>query len=116
MLALLAHAPDHVDAAHVVHRKNSHCHAEVVEGLVHGRRRRAFLNEELRFAHVGNHHAVADEPPAITDNDAYLPQLFRKSERSSDDLFAGFGAANNLHQAHHVCGAEEMQTDNAFRP
>ena len=115
MLALLTNAPQHIDAAHVVDRKDAHRHAEVVEGLIHRCRRRAFFDKELRLAHVGNHHAIADKSPAVADNNADLSQLLRERQRRSDNLFAGLRAAHNLDEPHDVRGAEEVQADDALR-
>ena len=61
MLVFLLDAPVEIDAAHVVDGEDAHGHAEIGERAVDLRGRRAFFDQELRFAHVREHHAIADE-------------------------------------------------------
>ena len=91
-----------IDAAHVVHGENPHRHAEIGERAVHLLGRGAFFHQELRLAHVGEHHAIADEAPAVAHHHAHLAQLLRERQRRGDNFLAGGLAAHDFHQPHHV--------------
>ena len=63
--------------------KMPHGHAEVGERAVDLLRRGALLDEELAFVHVREHHAVADEPRTVADDDAELPKLPGQRDHAS---------------------------------
>ena len=78
-------------------------------------RRRAFLDQELRLVHVGEHHAVADEARAVAHDDADLAEPLRERQRGGETSGDGGVAAHDLEQPHHVRRAEEVQPDDALR-
>ena len=108
---VLADAPADVDAGDVLHPERSHRITEVREGVVDLRDAGAFLEEEVRLAHVVREHAVGDESETVTDDHANLVQLFRELHRRRDHLRAGGAPADDLEQLHHVGGAEEVVPD-----
>ena len=77
--------------------------------------RRAFFDQELRFAHVGQHHAIAHEAAAVSHHHADLAELLGQSPARGDHFFTGRLAAHDLHQPHDVRGAEEVKADHHLR-
>ena len=80
---LLPDAPRDVDARHVVHGEDAHGHAEVGEHAIHLLGGGAILHQELRLVHVGEHHAVADEPVGVGHDDTDLAQAGGQGQRRS---------------------------------
>ena len=70
----LAGTPADVESRHVVDGEHAHRHAEVRERAIDLARRRALFDEILRFVHVGEHQAIADEARSVADNDAQFLQ------------------------------------------
>ena len=70
---LLPDAPGDVEPRHVIDGEHPHRHPPARQHAIHLLRRRPFLDEELRLVHVGEHHAVADEPRCVAD-DARQPR------------------------------------------
>ena len=113
---LLPHAPRDVEAGHVVHGEDAHRHAEVGERAIDLLRRRAFLDQELRLVHVGEHHAVADEARAVADHHADLAEPLGQRQRRGHGLGRGGSPADDLDQPHDVGRAEEVQADDGLGP
>ena len=111
MRVFLLHAPVEIDAAHVVDGEDPHGHAEVVEGAIDLGRCGAFFDEELRFAHIREHHAVADEAHRVAYEHADFAQSLRKRHSCRDDTLAGGFAPHDFNEAHDVRGAEEVGAD-----
>ena len=82
LVQLLTHAPRDVEAAHVVDGEDPHRHTPVGERAIDLLGRRAFLDEELRLVHVGEHHPVADEPGPVADDDADLAEPLGQRQRA----------------------------------
>ncbi len=77
--------------------------------------RRAFFHQELRFAAIRAEHAIADEAAAIAHQHANLAELLRKLHAGGDHVLAGFLAAHDFEQSHHVGRAEEVRADHRLR-
>src|SRR5262249_6091370 len=65
VLILLADAPAHVEPGEVADRQRAHRHAELDQGGIDLLDASAFLQQELRLALVGPHHAISHTPRAI---------------------------------------------------
>ena len=113
---VLADAPADVDAGDVLHPERSHRIAEVGERVVDLRDAGAFLEQQVRLAHVVREHAVGDESETVADDHANLVQLLRELQRRRDHLRAGRAPADDLEQLHHVGRAEEVVPDDLCRP
>src|SRR5688572_273391 len=116
LIQLLAHAPGDIEPGHVVHCKHAHGHAEVGERVVYLLGRGPVLDEELRLVHVWKHHAIADEPFAVADDDADFAEPFGEQHGRGERLWRRRFTANDLDQPHDVCGAEEVQPYDLVRP
>src|SRR5262249_33607644 len=116
MFIFLADSPGEIEATHILDRENSHGHSEVEKGLVDLRRSCPFFDEEMCFPHVRQHHAIADEAPAISNNDSYFFQLLCQCQCGCDDFVARFCAPHDFKKAHDMCRTEEVSADHHVGP
>ena len=69
----------------------------------------------MRFAAIRAEHAIADEAAAIANQHADFADGLRQLHASGDHVLAGFLAAHDFEQAHHVGRAEKVRADHRFR-
>ena len=100
---LLPHAPRDVEPAQVVDGKDAHRHPEVGQHAIDLLRRRAVLDEELRLVHVGEHHAVADEPGAVADDDADLAEPLGERQRRGEHVVRSVAAPRTISTSRITC-------------
>ena len=112
---MLTDARADVDPGNVLHAVRADRQAELDQRAIDLRHARAFLEQQIRLAHVVGQHPVGDEAEAVADHDADLRQTLRQLERRRDDLLAGLAPPDNLEQLHHVRGAEEMMAEHLRR-
>ena len=61
--------------------------------------RRPFLDQELRFVHVRKHHAVADEPAAVADDDRNLAERLANASAVASVVAEDGGASHDFDAA-----------------
>ena len=112
---VLANPRADVDPGDVLHAERSDRHAELGEDPIDLLDAGAFLEQQVRLAHVVCEHPVGDEAETVADDDADLAELLRKLQRRGDHLFARLAAAHDLEKLHHVRRAEEVVADDLCR-
>src|SRR6185503_298786 len=112
----LADAPAHVQAGEVAHRERTHREAEIGEDLVPLVGQRALQDELLGLAPALVEHAIAHEAVADADQHRHLGDAAAHAHRGGDHILGRLLAADDLEQAHHVGGAEEVHADDVVGP
>ena len=115
-LQVLPDARADVDAGDVLHAVRPDRQPELGQHAIDLLDARAFLEQQVRLAHVVGEHAVGDEPEAVADDDADLAELLGELERGGDHLLARLAAADDLEQLHHVRRAEVVVAEHLRRP
>ena len=80
---ILANARADVDAGDVLHAERADRQAEIGQHAIDLRHARAFLEQQVRLAHVVGEHAVGDEAEAVADDDADLAEPLRRASATS---------------------------------
>src|SRR5205823_13036482 len=95
-LQVLPDARAYVDPRNVLHAVRSDGQAEVGQHLVDLLDTRAFLEQQVRLAHVIREHAVRDEAEAVADDDTDLAESLGELQRRGDDFLARLPASHDL--------------------